>query len=387
MKKTHLVFLFLLSFSIYFLTSNGNTPYDYFTRLGASFLKGQYWITQNPPWLSELVPGKNGMFFVIQPPLPAILAMPFIWLSQTIFHTPFPQQILSHLLGAGIVTLTYKLASSQTKAKYLPIWTAILTGFGSIIWYLASTGSVWYLSQVSACFFLLLAIYESLTQKRLIIVSLCIGAAYLSRLHTILSLPFFLYLLRDKFKSPRQLISFFFPMSLFALFNFYYNYLRFNTIFDKGYFLIPGIYDEPWFSRGMLNIAYIPDHLKSLFLSFPKFLNHPPFIQPSWYGLAIWITTPAFVFSLIPKIKQKKVLFSWISIALIFLVISLRGGTGWTQFGYRYAVDFYPFLIYLTILGVKKHGINKLAITLLLISVLVNLWGVLWINKFNWVSY
>jgi uncharacterized membrane protein len=48
--------------------------------------------------------------------------------------------------------------------------------------------------------------------------------------------------------------------------------------------------------------------------------------------------------------------------------------TGWTQFGYRYALDFYPFLFLLTI---KVMGPGKHAYLFVLLSVIVNLWAVL----------
>src|SRR5690606_39177741 len=104
-----------------------------------------------------------------------------------------------------------------------------------------------------------------------------------------------------------------------------------------GYFLIPGILDEPWFSKGMLNIAYIPDHLELLFFKLPKFKDTFPFIIPSWYGLAIWITTPAFISALRAPLKLTITKTAWLSSFLVFILLALRGGTGWTQFGYRYA--------------------------------------------------
>lgn len=309
--------------------------------------------------------------------------MPF----RFIFAENFQQQYLAHLLGAGTVFLTILLANKAVKNKALAVFSGILVGAGSIIWYLSATGSVWYLGQVSAAFFLTAALYESLNKKRPFLVGIFIGAAFLSRLHTILSLPLFLYLL---FKRKKWFKNYFYlglGMLPFFLFNFFYNFIRFGTIFDKGYFLIPGIYSEPWFSKGILNIAYIPEHLKVLFGQMPLILNHPPYVQPSWAGLAIWITTPVFIFSFFAPLKKTLVKILWLCILLIFLLVALRGGTGWTQFGYRYAVDFYPFLTLLTILGIDKIGLKKYHWLMLFFGVLVNFWGVLWINKFSWVSF
>lgn len=378
------ILIFIIFFSIYLFTSSGKTPYDYFTRLAASFLQGKYYITENPPWLSELVPAGENKFYVIQPPMPALLLLPFVF----VFGKDFPQQILAHLLGAGIVILTMSLSYKIKKDSKLALLSGLTIGLGSIVWFLASTGSVWYLSQITACFFLTAALVESLDKKRLWIVGALLGAAYLSRIHTILSLPLFLFLNRQKIKNILNLFPMGFGFLPFFLFNSIYNFMRFGTIFDKGYFLIPGILSEPWFSKGMLNVLYIPEHLKIIFLKLPNFLPTFPFIQPSWYGLAIWITTPVFIFAFMAHLKSNRTKMLWFTILLILLLVTLRGGTGWTQFGYRYAVDFYPFLMLLTIEGVSySKKLKWFHWLLLIIGIIVNLWGVLWINKFGWVSF
>ena len=316
--------------------------------------------------------------------MPAILSIPFV----ALFGKNFPQQYLAHLLGAGIVALTAKLAFIVKKDKVLATWSSALVGFGSIIWFLSSVGSSWYLGQITAAFFLMAAIVESLTKKRPFIVGVLLGAAYLSRIHTVLSFPFFVYLLRKgKYFSKKRLASLLLPLFIFIAFDSFYNFIRFGVPWNKGYFLIPGTLSEPWFSKGILHPSYIIQDLKVAFLAGPKFLAKPPFVQPSWAGMAIWLTTPAFFLSLRANWKEQVVKLTWLSILLIFLVVGMHGGTGFAQFGYRFAVDFYPFLIFLTIKGVAKTKIGLQHWLLLAWSILINLWGVIWINKFGWVSY
>jgi hypothetical protein len=364
------------------LTSAGKTPYDYFTRLSDSFLQGKIYLSQNPPWLSELIPSGPNKYYVVYPPIPAILAMPFRFM----LRNQFQQQYLAHLLGAGIVVLTMLIAWTVKRNKKLVIWSGILVGFGNIIWFLSSIGSAWYLSQIGAAFFLTAAILESLSKKRPILVGIFLGATYLSRIEVSLSFPIFLYFLskKDWFKNYLKLALGFLP---FVLFNSYYNYLRFGVIWDKAYILIPGLLQEPWYQNGVLNIKNIPSHLKIMFASLPLISSSPPYIKPSWAGLAIWITTPAFIYALWASVKENVVKFSWLSIFLISLFIFSHGTTGFTQFGYRFAVDFYPILLFLTIKGVARTGLRWHHYLLLALGIVVNLWGVLWINKFGWVSF
>lgn len=315
--------------------------------------------------------------------MPAILLMPFVFL----FGKSFPQQYLAHLLGALLVVLTMKLSYLIKKDKQLALWSGTLVGLGSIVFYLSSVGSVWYLGQITAAFFLMAALTEGLDKKRPIVISILLGAAYLSRPHTILSLPLYVYLIRKNLPNIKSYLKFAIPFLIFFAFDSIYNLVRFSVPWNKGYFLIPGTLNEPWFSKGIIHPSYILEDLKVAFLMGPKFLDHFPYLQPSWAGMAIWITTPAFIFALKASLKEMVVKLSWLSILLIFLVVGVHGGTGFAQFGYRFAVDFYPFLIFLTIKGVAKTKLKPIHWVLLFVGILVNLWGVTWINKFGWVSY
>ena len=378
MKK--LLFFTLLFFVIiYYFSSPGTTGYDYFTRLSEAFLHGKFYLDSNPPWLNELIP-INGKYYVPYPPMPAILATPFVLL---IGHG-FEQQYLAHILGAGIVVLVVAISKKIKNDNKLAIWSGGLTGFSTILWFMSSVGSAWYLGQISAAFFMTLAIYIALSHKKALFTGIFIGCAYLARLHTILALPLFLYLYREK-RPLRNYLLIFLGVAPFVLFDFFYNYSRFGVIWDKGYILIPGVLDESWYTNGLFSPSYIPRHLKVIFGALPKFIEKAPYVVPSWEGLAIWLTTPAFVYAFFARSKKLDVFFSWVSIALISLVIFSHGTTGFIQFGYRYAFDFYPILLLLTIKSVAKTGVKWHHWILLLLGILVNAWGVIWINKFGWV--
>lgn len=381
--KVLLIITFFSFFLVYLASSAGKTPYDYFVKLADAFIHGRYWLNENPPWLNELIPAGPNKFYTAYPPLPAILLIPLV----AIFGKEFPQQIFAHIVGASFAITWILIALKIKKDSKLAIWTGILASLGTITWFMSSVGSVWYLGQMTAALFLSLAIYEGLTKKRVFLVGLFVGAAFLSRLHTILSLPFFIYLLRDKLKNPKNIFSLGLAIISFIIFDALYNLVRFGVPWDKGYLLIPGVLSEPWFSKGIMNPGYIGNNLKVAFASLPTFSNHFPFIKPSWSGLAIWITTPAFIFSFRASLKETLVKFGWISTLLIFLFVALHGSTGFAQFGYRFAVDFYPFLFLLTIKGVARDKLSWQYWLLLFIGVIVNLWGVIWINKFGWVGF
>jgi hypothetical protein len=375
--KKFLGIIFLATFIIYLISSPGITPYNYFTRLAFSFLHGKYYITENPSWLSELIKIGVNKFAVVYPPAPAILLMPFV----ALFGANFPQNIFANLVGAGITIVSAFLCFEITKNKTKTLWLTVLVAFGNIIWFMSSVGSVWYLGQAVSVLFLMLAITS--LQKKLspIIIGIFFGISFLSRVELIIALPFSFFLLENK-KRFRFLLG----LLPFILFYLLYNFLRFNNPLETGYSLIPRVLNEPWYNKGIISLSYIPRNLQVLLTSLPVSINNFPFLVPSWGGLAIWITTPAFIYSFLASFKEKSVKLAWFAIFSILFLISMHGETGYAQFGYRFAVDFYPFLIFLVIKYLSRNNLKWHHWLLLFLCIAVNTWGVILINKLGLIS-
>ena len=399
-KKTVLIclLLFAVAFTAYWATGEGHpTYYNYYVRLADAFLNGRLYLTENPSWLNELVPNPSGPgYYMVYPPLPAFLMTPIV----AIFGLQTDQTLISLFVGSATVILAYIVAKDVTKKPENPennnqskcIWAAIMLGFGTIFWWLGSTGSVWLIAQVFSVFFLLGAIHEAFNKARPLIMGLLVGASFWCRLPTILGIFFFAGLIisrqqaqnwKTKFRmSMPSLIKLAIGVGIFVVFDMAYNYVRFGTPFDVAYWMIPGILDEPWFNLGLFNLSYIPQNLTPFLTGLPTFTSTAPYMIAPLSGLAIWFTTPAFIFSLKSKIKDAATLPAWIAIFAIAFVIFTKGLSGW-GFGYRYAVDFYPFLYVLTLQGIgeKIRWYHKLLIVL---GIIVNIWGAIAFNKYGY---
>ena len=400
-----IVLLWILVASAYILLSKSPTPFDYYTRLSKSMLEGKIYLTENPSWLNELItdPKNPSRFFVAYPPMPAIISIPLIFLNKNISQTT-----ISIIIGSLNTLLAYLVAKkiiSDNNSK-TPFWIAILFAFGTNHFFLSTVGSAWYFAHIVSVFFLFLAILETLSKKRPLLIGLLLGASYWSRLPTILSLPFFLLMTKSEYISSQKskighwklaignwsleigllfLLKLFLGLLVFLDLNFIYNYLRFGSIFDIGYTLIPNVLNEPWYQYGIFSIKYIPEHLKIIFTALPGISNKFPYINPGFVGLALWFVTPAFLIALLAPIKKLVVISSWLAIFLVSLPSLMHGTVGFSQFGYRFAMDYTPFLIILTTLGIGKNikWPHKL---LIFISVVVNLWGIL-LSKMNWANF
>lgn len=365
------IFLFLISIFIYFLTSGGHTHFNHFTLLADSFLNGRLYIEGYMPWL-EKIPITEEAFYVANPPMPAILAI----IPVVIFEKNLPQEYLAHVVASFMGVIVFLIATKLKPNIKLGVWSYLLISFGTLNWYLAAVGSTWYFAHIVSETFIFAAIYLLLRKVNPVIIGLMLGFSYLSRIPTILLLPFFLLNLPKPFFKNAFLLG----LGIFPsiLFNFLYNYARFGVIWDIGYTMIPGVSTEPWYQKGVVHPSYVWEHIKIIFTSLPEIPTEFPLGKPSTFGYAIWFTTPVFIFALFNNLKQKIIWSSWIAIIIVAILIFSHGSTGFSQFGYRFAADFYPILTFLTITAVaKQNGPKWYHWIFLLVSILVNFWGVI----------
>ena len=373
------VIIFLSIFIIYSYSASNETYYNYYTRLAHSFLAGRLYLLDYPNWLNELIP-IQGKYFVVYPPMPAILLIPWVVLLGV-----YSQTLFSVLLGSMVVGLSYLLFIKVTNNKKAGVLMAILFGLGTNFWFLSAVGSAWYLAHVVGVFFQLVSLIEVFGKKRLWIISLCLGAAFWSRTPILFTLPFYLFFLQDKFwpigkRNRLNYVELFSGIGIFVWLDIIYNFARFGLISPLSpYQLMPYETLGPDFRNGFMSISFISRHLEAAFLHLPKFQNTWPYLAPSLYSLAVWFTTPALL--LIYKQKRNNLTLAvWSGVLPTMFIISCWAGVGTSQFGYRFAQD-YLLLLLVLIAQIIGNKPSKLAYTLIILSVLVNLWGVLLINK------
>jgi hypothetical protein len=104
-------------------------------------------------------------------------------------------------------------------------------------------------------------------------------------------------------------------------------------------------------------------------------------IPRSIHLLPFWIMIGAAVV-LAVRDRDRISMASWAAIIPTALVIFFFAATGWAQFGYRYALDFTPFL-WLLVAHQVRDNLRWHHILLIAIGVAVNLMGVLWIYQFE----
>jgi hypothetical protein len=235
------------------------------------------------------------------------------------------------------------------------------------------------------------------------------------------------------------------------------NVLRFGDPLESGYRYGEQVHQvglRDVYEHGLFALHYLTRHAAVFWEAMPVFADHGSYVWPSWAGLAAWATTPALFAGLFIHLGAHRRLgpatglaiaaacaalvlvsaasgFGWarvelpqglatlplwaaVALAVLFAVRArdrlvlacwaavlpiafadwLFAATGWAQFGYRYALDFLPFLVLLVFVAMAPRA-RTAHLALIALAVAVNLWGVLWIYRFaplelfgwTWVSF
>jgi hypothetical protein len=242
------------------------------------------------------------------------------------------------------------------------------------------------------------------------------GLAALSRLTIIFGAPFFLFVGGGGSYFKRALsagLGAAIPVALIGLYNLLSTGHVFNPVYEflfqqqfhgLGYAPSEEFYGQrEW---GPENPLYVPLNAVIMFLWPPDLmpamdacattgrtlLGSCPIAVPSKFGMSILLTSPAFL--LIPFIaavawRQRVVLGSLLAVVAIGVVNLAHFSQGWVQFGYRFSLDFAPFALVLVTLGIawigaRRKGFAYVAVPLVVLSILVNAWGVYWGVKLGW---
>jgi hypothetical protein len=380
--------------ALYLLVSSADRQeLDYFVRLADAFLHGRVYLTEAPSWLNELIP-RDGVWYVAYPPMPAILLVPFV----AVFGPGFDQQVASCLFGGIAVGLAWLVLGRFALSGRVRLGLTVVFGFGTVLWYVAEVGSVWYISHVVAVLFSMAALVLLLDRRWPFLVGLLLGCAAISRLPVGLTAPFFLAVVVGLGWPPRLpargergaairaglafLIGIAIPTAVYLL----YNVARWGTIVDQSYVLIPGVLEDPIYAKhGILALEYIPRHIHAIFLRSWNFVDDPPFFQPSWWGLSLFLTTPLFLWLGKARLRDPRVAWAAIGTALALVPIVTHGNVGLTQFGYRFSLDVQP-LLFVILATVFERGMSRWAWAASAASVAICAYGI-WAISIGFVDF
>lgn len=408
--------IFLLAAGIYVATSAGRLYSsgaeqhygNHYVHLARSYLRGELQVVGNRPPGGNDYAVYNGKWYVSFPPFPAIVLLPFV----AIWDLRTPDRLIWNLFAGLAPALLYVLLRSLRERKHSvrtsrdDLLLTLLFAFGSVYYFSAVQGTVWFAGHVVVCVLSCLYLLWSIDAQRPFLAGLVLGLAFVSRPTTApLALVFIgeafqkYYLTRkasvgiahDSHRSTRWMtqidwaafsrvvLCFAAPILIIGIAAMWMNVSRFDDVFEFGHRYLH-IRWQPRIERwGLFSYHYLGRNLAVFLASLPWILDHAPFVRISGHGLALWFTTPNLLGLLWPKHMTFTMRFLYVAVIAVALLDLLYQNTGWVQFGYRFALDYFILCMVLLALGRRQFGTTFRALAIF--SVVVNTYGAITFDR------
>ena len=393
--------------AFYFSTNPTLHDLDYTLEIASALLRGDLGLREKPPeWLNEMIPYGHRYYSAF--PLGAVISMlPVALLQKASLIHNFPARILAALIAGACVYFFFQLAKafgpdySSLKPKPLArrILLALFPVFATWTWCNLGMGGAWQIALGLALLGETAALYFTLVRPSPFIAGAFFALAVGNRTELLMTAPFYLYLfwrrsnentagqsrttrIKQGLRVNAPMVIDFLTLAVaLVLLTAAYNFVRFHSIFDFGYFHIPEVRDEPWYEHGLFSFHSIPWNLHTML--FEGFGDDPsfPFITFPPFGCSILLSSP-FLFLLFRDGGRYRVI-CWIAIGLLTFILWCHGNPGGWQFSYRYAMILLPWM-FLLLTGNGPPTITVTEISLFAVSVAINAtatWLFLWTDK------
>jgi hypothetical protein len=257
---------------------------------------------------------------------------------------------------------------------------SLLLAFGSVYWFCAVQGTVWFAAHVVGAVLASLYLLFALDAERPLLAGLMLGLGAATRTPLLFAAP--LFLLEAARVSQRsgaacaldhplaalraiELGRFVKPLLLFALpvgavlaLMLWHNAARFGDPFEVGYRYLDVVWAKRIEKWGLFDYHYLARNLGVMLTSLP-YLGDARFSTPfqiNAHGLALWFTTPLYLWLLWPTSARRPHHALWLTVACVALPTLFYQNSGWVQFGYRFSNDYAVFLFALLAIGGRPFG-------------------------------
>jgi hypothetical protein len=389
--------LFLGSLAAYALSSDGLLAHQslapHFVYQADAFLHGQLALTvPRPPNLNDWVL-RDGRWYVSFPPFPALLMMPFV----ALFGLSFNDVTFTLFFSAANVALFYRLLRriQPDRAGWEHATFALIYGFGTLAWSCGIRGEVWYTAETIGVTLTLLYLHAALGARHPILAGLAVACAAITRAPLAFSAVFFLFealspdgpvewgRLRDPARwraALPKLVPYALAIGAVAVPMAWMNHARFGSFGEFGHsHLYANRVNEQIRQYGLFHFAFLERNLHDAFTRLPEIQLRPFRIGFNGEGMSLFVTTPLFLYLLAPKQKPRLYRALWLTVALVAIPGFFYQNSGYFQFGFRFSLDYTPYLILLLALGGRPFtGLFWLAA---FAGFAVNAWGAAVFNR------
>ena len=360
--------------------------------------------------------GERYRWYVSFPPFPALVILPAVAAFGLDLWDRAFWALFAGLGPALLFLLLRFLREERLSGRSLreDVTLVALFAFGSVYFFNAVQGTVWFAAHVVAIPLLCLYVLFGIGARRPFWAGLALALAFASRPTTAFLAVFFavevlkhargesdptdptkawyLRALRwvrdvDWKRVIRPVLAFSAPILVVGGLLMWMNATRFDSPFEFGHTYLQIFWRDRIERWGLFNYHYLGRNLAVFVASLPWLSAIPPYLKISRHGLSLWVTTPQLWLALFPKAspvasrRDKPITPTMVGLFLAVSVVALLNlcyqNSGWEQFGYRFALDYLPLLFVLLALGGRPFRVG---------FYLLMAWA-LAINGFGAVSY
>ena len=322
-------------------------------------------------------------------PVPVAVLLPLALLPSAIF----PTLSVTFLFLAAAGALIFRIARLRGLSENDAAWIAVAYSLGSAVAPLAiPLANSWFVLLI-ANVFLLLALESHLTERKTWITGSFLALAMATRPVSAIGLLIYV-LLTSRYERAggrkleagsslntsripppaSHLLSLLLPLIFAVIIVGAYNHLRFGDFTESGYgiqWLADPVLKERMI-YGAMDLRYVPQNLWYFLLKPPNIVGGFPFVIPDGMGMGIIFGSP-FILYIAFSARRWRQMAKPLAAAAIGLVPALAFfASGFSQIGYRYAVDVYP-LLFLALIAAWGSRVPRFAKALIVFSIAAHL--------------
>ncbi len=368
--------------------SSGRPDFYY---LADAFLHGRTWLDRALGIYDVVRDGAR--VYVPFAPFPAFVLAPLVAVVGPESAVVWEPVVNSVLAVAGLALLWSLVGRLGVASLADRAWLLVLFGFSTATWWVTMRGGVWHTGQLIASILTFLGLLEAFGRRRPLVMGLLAGAGFSTRATLLAALPYWGWRsLPDRVRSrmpsglphairvgARQAAWLglgFAPALVFAI---WYNAVRFGNPMESGYGLaaLPDFL-EARRQLGVFSLAHLGMNLEYFLWHLGQATSTFPGFKPDGLGMSVFLTSPGLLLALRADWRKRETIALGVTALLVLAPSLLYYGGGWWQYGYRYALDAYPFVLALCAMAAARHGISWRWRAVILFGVAVNLYGVYW---------
>jgi hypothetical protein len=398
-----------------------HTPFNHFALLARAWLDGRLDLGSAPP---DYAQGNDfahyhGKWYVPFPALPAALILPLVYFAGSPERVRDGQFFLWLApLGPALLFLALeklRLLGRSDCTRFQNLGLALGFALGSVYFFSAVQGSVWFAAHVVAVALMAAYVCFALDAEHPWWAGLMVGLGYWARAPVLFAVPLFLLEALRMCHNPRQqaaatpdvgasrstswqritrglrhidlrrlsLLSLAFALPIVACFglSLWHNQVRFNDPFDVGYRHLEVAWQGRMQKWGLFHYHFLAKNLGVALTSLPWL---EPF-RINAHGLALWVTTPVYLYLLWPKQPRPGYAALLITAACVGIPALFYQNTGWMQFGYRFSNDYAVFLF--AALALSGRRLSPVFWALTLFAIAVNAFGAVTFDRPGFERY